>query len=183
MKRFIPTLVACLIATQFSFAQSEISGTIANHQKEGIHFATIALFNQRDSTLVKGTTSDEKGYFAISNIKEGQYYLESSMLGFATKKVENIVFPQDNGKQFTLTLSEDATVLSTVEVTAKVPLLEQKADRLVVNVAENVTSLNGSLLDVMKKVPGMASPCSWANVTKLILSISISTTASSGKLM
>ncbi len=155
MKRFIQSLVALLFVTQFSFAQSKISGTINNHQKEGIYFATIALFQHKDSTLVKGTATDEKGHFVLTEIKDGHYYLETSMLGFATAKVENLNFPKDNGQQITLTLSEDATVLSTVEVTAKVPLLEQRADRLIVNVAGNVTSLNGSLLDVMKKVPGM----------------------------
>ena len=155
MIRFFQLLVVLLFATQFSFAQSKISGTIYNSQKEGVYFATIALFQQADSTLVKGTATDEKGNFALTDIKEGQYYLETSMLGFATNKVDNLSFPIDNGKQLTLTLSEDATVLSTVEVTAKVPFLEQRADRLIVNVAQNVTSLNGSLLDVMKKVPGM----------------------------
>ena len=155
MKRFMPMLVAMLFATQFSFAQSEISGTINNHQKEGIYFATIALFQQADSALVKGVATDENGSFILTNIKDGRYYLETSRLGFATQKVENLNFPKDNGQQFILTLLEDATVLSTVEVTAKVPLLEQRADRLIVNVAENATSLNGSLLDVMKKVPGM----------------------------
>lgn len=155
MKRSMQLLLACLLANQLSFAQSKISGTINNVQQEGIYFATVALFQQKDSSLVKGTTTDEEGKFAITNIKEGNYYLETSMLGFATLKVDNLSLPKDNNRKISLTLLEDATVLSTVEVTAKVPLLEQKADRLVVNVAENVTSLNGSLLDVMKKIPGM----------------------------
>jgi len=42
-----------------------------------------------------------------------------------------------------------------VEVVAKVPLLEQRADRMVVNVAKSLTSVNGSLMEIMKKVPGM----------------------------
>ncbi len=155
MKFHYQLLVAILFASTSLFAQSKISGTINNHQNEGIYFATIALYQQSDSSLISGTATDEKGFFTIENIKAGTYYLETSMLGFSTAKVDNLTFPKDNAKEITLTLSEDATTLSTVEVTAKVPLLEQKADRLVVNVAENVTSLNGSLLDVMKKVPGM----------------------------
>ena len=155
MKSVFQCIVALLFATQITSAQSEISGTITNSQKEGVYFATIALFLQSDSILVKGTATDEKGHFLLDNIKDGAYYLETSRLGFATNTIKDLNFPANNGKQITLTLSEDATVLSTVEVTAKVPLLEQRADRLIVNVAENVTSLNGSLLDVMKKVPGM----------------------------
>jgi nitrate reductase NapAB chaperone NapD len=49
----------------------------------------------------------------------------------------------------------DVTMLDLVEITEKLPLLEQKADKLIVNVEGNVTNTGGSLLDVMKKVPGM----------------------------
>lgn len=147
-------LFMCCVAPLLT-AQSKISGTIFNHQNEGVYFATIALFNQKDSTLVKGTATDAAGKFQLEKIADGTYFLETSMLGFATAKVENLTFPKDHNKVIKLTLSEDATVLATVEVTAKVPLLEQKADRLIINVAENLTSLNGSLLDVMKKIPGM----------------------------
>ena len=155
MQLRLTTLLAVIYLQTGLIAQNKISGTISNAQKEGIYFATIALYQQTDSTLVSGTSTDDQGNFQLKNIKNGAYYLEASMLGYQTSKIANLNFPQDNGRSLNLTLSEDATVMETVEVTAKVPLLEQKADRLVVNVADNLTSLNGNLLDVMKKVPGM----------------------------
>lgn len=149
------TVLAMLCTYATVLAQSKISGTITDQQNSPIYFATIALYQQSDSSLIKGASTDETGRFEVKNIKDGSYFLEVSMLGYTTQKVENLSFPTDNGKAIKIDLSEDATVIATVEVTAKVPLMEQKADRLVVNVADNLTSLNGNLLDVMKKVPGM----------------------------
>lgn len=155
MKNHFVLMVAWLCATTSLFAQNQITGTIYNHQHEGLYFATVALYQNSDSAFVKGTSTNESGQFELENLKDGSYFLEVSMLGFKNGKVENLNLPSDNSKIITLSLMEDAATLSTVEVTAKVPLLEQKADRMVVNVADNITSLNGSLLDVMKKVPGM----------------------------
>ncbi|MEM1120357.1 MAG: outer membrane beta-barrel protein, partial [Bacteroidota bacterium] len=155
MQKITQLFFLLLTTCHLSFAQSKISGIISNQQNEGIFYATVALFNQADSALVKGSATDEAGKFILDKIEDGTYYLEASMLGFATARINQLKFPDDHNKMLNLTLSEDATVLSTVEVTAKVPLLEQKADRLVVNVADNITSLNGSLLDVMKRVPGV----------------------------
>jgi len=138
-----------------SFSQHRLSGTVSESGGAEIYFATIALYNQLDSVLYNGTTTDEQGYFELENIKNGTYYLEARMLGYKSITIENLNFPTTKEQKISLVLSEDIAVLSTVEVTAKVPLLEQKIDRLVVNVAENVTSLNGNLLDVMKKVPGV----------------------------
>ena len=154
MIRSIPFwLMLCI--TQSLFAQSRLSGTIQNPQKEGIYFATVALYLVSDSTVISGTSTDEKGQFELKNIPAGDYFLEARMLGYAPAYEDDLSFPIDNGKSLVLTLREVAAMLDAVEISAKVPLLEQKADRMVVNVADNLTSLNGNLLDVMKKVPGI----------------------------
>jgi len=77
------------------------------------------------------------------------------MLGYDTKWVDGIEIPRDNGRELKIILATDATTLETVEVVGKAPLLEQRADRLIVNVENNITNLGGNLLDVMKKVPGV----------------------------
>ncbi|MEM6321893.1 MAG: outer membrane beta-barrel family protein [Bacteroidota bacterium] len=155
MKNQFQLLFALLCFVQMLTAQNQLSGTILNHQNEPVPYATVVLYQQQDSVFVKGTATDNDGQFEFKKIPNGTYYLEASMLGFATEWVTDLTFPKDDQQAIKVQLSPDATLLTTVEVTAKVPLLEQKADRLVVNVADNVTSLNGSLLDVMKKVPGM----------------------------
>ena len=152
----VKLILLLFIATSFQSlnAQSSISGKVTDDQNQAIFFATLALYNQADSSFAKSASSDEKGVFTFLNIKDGTYYLEATMLGYQ-KQSTALTFPDDHENNLDIKLPADAAVLSTVEVTAKLPLLEQKADRLIVNVENNLTNLNGNLMDVMKKVPGM----------------------------
>jgi len=154
MKKPIQLVVLFLLATSTLFAQNKIAGKVTD-KNGSVYFATVALYNQADSTIYKAESTDNNGNFKIKDIKDGDYYLETSMLGYATTKNEAINFPQNNDQTFDIFLKEDSKMLSEVEVVSRKPLLEQKADRLIVNVEDNLTSLNGSVLDVMKKVPGM----------------------------
>ena len=155
MKLELKFLLFTFFTCHFLSAQNSLSGTVKDGKNKDIYFATIALYNQADSTVAGAGSSDENGFFEIKNIKDGTYYLEASMLGYVPFIQCDIIFPENNGQALKIKLEEDSKILATVEVTAKLPLLEQKADRLVVNVENNLTSINGSLLDVMKKVPGM----------------------------
>lgn len=153
MKIRLTLLLLLSITFQSLYAQSSFSGKIKDDSNTPVFFATIALYNQ-DSVVIKSASSDDQGVFQIDNVKDGNYYVEVSMLGYQMQS-QTLSFPTDNGKSLAIQLASDAAMLSTVEVTAKAPLLEQKADRLIVNVENNLTNLSGNLMDVMKKVPGM----------------------------
>ncbi|RMG84097.1 MAG: hypothetical protein D6714_08610 [Bacteroidetes bacterium] len=155
MRNALKTLAFLLLFSIPSFAQNSLSGEVRDDQNQPIFFATVALYNQTDSVVVRATSTDENGRFQLSGFPDGDFFLEVTMLGYMPARQSDLHFPDDRGKTLRLRLSEDAQTLATAEVVAKVPLLEQKSDRLVVNVENNLTSLNGSLLDVMKKVPGM----------------------------
>lgn len=151
----LSVLTFVFFAPQNSISQSQLTGTITNSKGDGIYFATVALHRLADSTIVLGEATDSDGKFMLKNIPDGDYFLQVNMLGFLDQRIGDIHLPADHRKDFKLSLEEDAKTLSTVEVTAKAPLLEQRADRLIVNVENNLTSLNMNLLDVMKKVPGV----------------------------
>ena len=155
MKTFNTFIALLFCSIQILSAQNHLQGVIEDERGDGIYFATVALFSTADSSVVKAASTDEDGKFKLEGIKDGTYYLQATMLGYTTSTIEALQFPMSSEEELGINLQPDAAVLEAVEVTAKVPLLEQKADRLVVNVENNLTSLNGSLLDVMKKVPGM----------------------------
>lgn len=138
-----------------SLAQSLLTGKITDSSHEEVFLVTVALYQQQDSQLVQATSTDERGVFSLSELADGNYYLEASMIGYATQRVNNISLPEQNNRNLSLELLPNVATLATVEVKAKIPLLEQQSDRLVVNVENNLTNLNNNLLDVMKQVPGM----------------------------
>lgn len=152
MKAII-TLCLSLLCT-ITIAQNKVEGVVTDQDGSPIFYATVALFNPSDSTVVKATSTDDDGRYSLEGISDGTYYLTCSMLSFTTQTVQDVVL-SGAGLSKNFTLGEDTNLLSTVEITAKVPLMEQRADKLIVNVADNITNTSGSLLDVMKKVPGM----------------------------
>jgi len=151
-------LFCSVLLISFSTLQGQhvVSGQLKSANQEVIEFANIVLYEVADNKLVKGVTTDIDGNFKIDNIKAGNYYLAALMLSYADFKSAPFELNAEQSS-FTInpTLEDEATTLSSVEVVAKVPLLEQRADRMVVNVAKSLTSVNGSLMEIMKKVPGM----------------------------
>lgn len=144
-----------LASFQNTYAQHSFSGKVVDESGNPIFFATVGLYQTQDTILAKAISTDDQGKYLIENVKSGEYFLEISMLGYNNFIIDNINFPAANGRQFDAELSEATELVEGVTIKARVPLLEQRSDRLIVNVANNVASLNNSLLDVMKKVPGM----------------------------
>ena len=150
MKNLIFLFFLCL--TSLSYGQS-IKGQIIDTSGDPIFYATAALYNMSDSTMISAESSDDKGYFNFE-VEDGQYYLTTTMLGYADLTT-NLSVPSSANKNLVLKMSQDANLLTTIEIKDKAPLLEQRAEKLIVNVEGNITNTSGSLLDVMKKVPGM----------------------------
>ena len=55
-----------------------------------LQYATVALYNASDSSLLNGTITNEEGVFSIENIPSGNYWLEMQLNG-NKKVVERIL--------------------------------------------------------------------------------------------
>ena len=153
MKTLKLTFFFTILCTLSSMAQSTIKGTITDANGP-LGFVNVVLHSLPDSNTITVVASEMNGSYEIEGIQSGEYYLEALMLSYEDLKSESFAL-KDEEVSINMNMIEETNMLGTVEITAKVPLMEQKADRLVVNVAKSLTSVNGSLLDVMKKVPGM----------------------------
>ncbi|MEL7122335.1 MAG: carboxypeptidase regulatory-like domain-containing protein, partial [Bacteroidota bacterium] len=156
MKRNLTFFLLFIFASTSMYAQYSIKGVVSDENEKGLAFANIVLMSMPDSNMLNVVTSTDRGAFAFSEVKEGKYVLKVMLLGFEDDYSEvfelNATTPSF---EYLSTLETEAQLLDAVEVTAKVPLVEQRADRMVVNVSQSLTGLNGNLIDVLKKVPGM----------------------------
>lgn len=155
MKNKLLLLISLLTLVHFSNAQNKFSGKVTDQDNNPVFFATVVLFNQADSMMVKSASTEETGVFEIDKIKDGNYYLEVNFIGFEKITKSDLIFPRDNGINLDLQLQKNDQDIGDVIVTGKKPLLEQQSDRLVVNVADNMTTDNNNLMDVMKRIPGV----------------------------
>ncbi|GAB3989490.1 outer membrane beta-barrel family protein [Spirosoma daeguense] len=111
--------------------------------------------NDRDSSLVKGTISQENGHYEFANIRPGNYRLTGSAVGYASVKSGAVQVDTSPVTLPDLTLRETAKTLGEVTVATKKPLFEQQVDRLIVNVQNSIVSAGGTALDVLERSPSI----------------------------
>ncbi|CAN5443405.1 outer membrane beta-barrel family protein [soil metagenome] len=156
MKLCIILASALLALSTTGFSQSIISGKINDLETNGIAFANVLLRNNFDSVLVKGAVTDESGYFILSNIPNGNYIIESYMVGYS-KSYSSIISLSQPGKINLgyIILVEDTRELDGVTIEASKPLYELEMGKMVINVQNSITSAGLSAIDVLERSPGV----------------------------
>jgi uncharacterized protein (UPF0212 family) len=133
----------------------KVSGTVTDaNSRQPLEFATIILRNIKDSTTT-GTLTDEKGRFVIEPVKFGMYQVEVSYLGYETaiKQMVKVVPPEQNVNLGVIQLSELASELEAVTVTAEKSMFQLGAEKKVFNVDKNAIASGGNGMDVLKQIP------------------------------
>jgi hypothetical protein len=138
-----------------AMAQTTLTGSIHDETGKPLPFATIALLSVRDSSLVKGTISQETGVYAFDNVQPGQYRLAASAVGYASVRSQTVTIGATGAKLPILTLNPATITLGEVTVAAQKPLFEQQIDRMVINVQSSITSAGSTALDVLERSPGV----------------------------
>lgn len=111
----------------------------------------------RDTSVVAGMVSDEKGRFLLENLPLGAFKLKVSFIGYRPFVKTNLVLMPnkaelDLGK---IALQEITTTTNEVTVTAERDMVQIAPDRKVYNVGKDLTSTGGTGLDVMKNIPSV----------------------------
>ena len=134
-----------------------IEGTIKDSTLQTLPFTSVSLYHIPDSSLVKGSVSDEVGNFAIRNFKAGDYQFVIYLVGY--KKYQSAAFHLNAGEKKNVGevhLSSAAMELKTVEVVVQKPFIEHFADKTVVNVENSIVSVGNSVYEVLERVPGVS---------------------------
>ena len=148
--------VLYFIITQIVTGQitGKIQDTSDNYPLE---YATAALYNQDDKSLVAGVVTNIAGVFVIDNVKNGRYYLEASFVGYATKTIQNINISKSNKKvdlgTINLVLGNQ---LNEVEIRAERSTVIHKIDRQIFDAKNFQTSEGGNATDVIKNLPSVS---------------------------
>ncbi len=148
-------LIIALFATIAGASAQTINGMVQQADGTAIEYATITLHQAKDSALVKGTLSGEKGAFDFRSITAGQYFIKASQIGSGDGS--SAAFAYD-GTTITLepvVLRETTNELNAVTIVARKPMVEVKADKTILNVEGTVNSTGLSALELLRKAPGV----------------------------
>ncbi|MCX7954300.1 MAG: TonB-dependent receptor [Bacteroidales bacterium] len=135
--------------------EAKISGYVLEEKtKTPLNYANIVLIRSRDSMIVNGAISDEKGYFLIDKVHIGKYILKVHYIGFNTYKTEILVTPKNSYIELgNIYLKPYSHQLAEIEIVEEKPQIEFKLDKKVINVDKNITTIGGSVIDVLRNTP------------------------------
>ncbi|HEX6913783.1 MAG TPA: TonB-dependent receptor, partial [Chitinophagaceae bacterium] len=135
----------------------QVTGTVSFSEKP-VEAATVTLLRSKDSATIKFTVTGKTGQFRIEPVKDGSYIISVQALGY--QKYYTPTFELKPGSSEInlngIKLIAAANKLEEVTVAARKPLIEQKIDRMVVNVDASPTNVGSSAMEVLEKAPGVS---------------------------
>ena len=157
MKPLLLVLFSFVFLASTSFSQTgEVLGKVKGADNKALGGASVSLLRAKDSSLVKIAVGDNEGTYRFEKLNAGQYLIKAEAVGH--QKTFSKVFTLE-GKPITLDeikLSEAAKVLAGVNVTTTRPLIENRIDKMVVNVDASPTNTGLTALEVLEKSPGVS---------------------------
>jgi len=154
-------LLIFLLLPLFCLAQSTftLKGKVTNSSNP-LEWADVSILNA-EGKIIDGITTKQDGTFEI-NIKKGSYKIEISLLGFTDfQRKISVEGDLDLG---IISLKESATNLNEVVIKTQKNIVEQKIDRVVYNVENNISTGGGDALTAINTAPGVVVQSSAINI-------------------
>lgn len=158
--RLIIIMILSVIVSFPALAQPSyrIEGKLHNFlENRPVEFASIALHHLPDSALVTGAVSDTSGRFLIGNLKEGNYFIRVSCIGYKTILKKGISVNPKNPAVNLGEISLDAEAQTLKEVTVEGERLKGVAevDKTTYTVSSKVAASAHSGLELLRQVPAV----------------------------
>lgn len=153
MKKFTVLAIQFFLSLSL-YAQYSIKGTVVDDKQKPAVLATVLLLLPIDSTLLQSTLTDKAGNYQFTGLSAGPYLITVQMVGHQ-KSYSRISVENGATEVETIQLHTASIMLSDIVVSSSKPFLEQKADKLVVNIETSATASGSNALEILKKVPGV----------------------------
>ncbi|MDR1197462.1 MAG: TonB-dependent receptor [Prevotellaceae bacterium] len=154
MRKFLLS-AAFFICCMGGFAQTNsVKGRITNEKNEPAGLATVLLLSLKDSSVVKYATSDNSGAYKLSQISNGQYWIEVRYVGYSTQRTKIGVFGNNN-LDVNFKLEEEITTLEAAKVKANYSGIEFSGDTVRYNPLAYTDGSEVTLGEMMSKLPGI----------------------------
>lgn len=158
--KILSSLALLLLSSSALFSQNStitVSGIVKEkNSKTALAYVNVVLKKEKDSVFVTGTVTNEEGRFTLSSIKPGDYFLETSFIGYSTKKQSVYVGGLTAFLDLTtIEMEEDVARLEEIVVIAEQEGLSSKMDKKTFDIASNISQSGGSILQAMQNLPGV----------------------------
>src|ERR1700760_2950684 len=129
--RIQPLLLLMIFSYECLTAQ-QISGISRDDQGKPLAGASIALKNNKDSSVVKLSISAPTGQYEFSAVAPGDYFISVSHIGYIPRNSAAFeVKPEGLTRVSEITLSHAPKELKEAVVASRKPLVEVKSDKII----------------------------------------------------
>ncbi|HEY8954176.1 outer membrane beta-barrel family protein [Chitinophaga sp.] len=156
-KIYLWLLTCCLSFAANAQKNGVVRGTISDTSaRRPVASATITLLQQKDSSLVSFTMTNEKGYFEINNIPPGEYRLLITHVKYHSLQRRVTINTASPVASFPSLIMTDLRInLDEVEITGEAPPVTLVGDTIQYNAGSFKTPPNSSVEQLLKKLPGV----------------------------
>lgn len=152
--RFTLFLSLLLVFCTHQLAAQRVKGKVIDGSTQlPMYAADVLLLNPSDSSLIKGTLTDDKGVFTLDLPKGNAFKLRIRSLGFYN--IDTLISGNNDLDLGTLAMNTSISTLSTVEVKEAAIPIQIKNDTVEYNANAYKVAPNSVAEDLLKKLPGV----------------------------
>ena len=151
MNKLVYTLLFFIGVALNVQAQGVVRGKVLDKQNdEALQFVTVRLTDSAGK-LAGGGMTDVKGAFNFQGLKDGNYTLQLTLMGYKEVKRNVQITPQKRTVHFNaLYMAEDQKMLKEVQVTGQRSQMKLEVDRKTFTVDEVLAAAGGSVSDLLE---------------------------------
>lgn len=147
MKILCITLLLYVLSMTSGVCQN-FSGYLYDINNNPIEYANVILLSKVDSTLIRGTVSDNKGYFNLQICHYEKCIIKISSILYSTLYIDSITNACD-----TFRLMPSTQNLDEVVVKARKRVLKQGNGKIIASIENSPLSFSGNANDVLTRLP------------------------------
>ena len=156
MNRFI-LFIFLLLCSTMAFSQGLVKGRVLDkNTNEALSYVNVKISQQGSDALLKGAVTDIDGKFSIDGLRNGDYTLTLTFVGYKTYTRNFTISSKNSSHHYTaLYLSEDAHSLKEVTVTGQKSTMKLEVDRKSFDVSQLIGNAGQSASEVLENIPSV----------------------------
>lgn len=121
-----------------------------------LEFVSVVIDDDQSGAITIGTLTDETGYFEISGLPVGDHGISFSLAGYLPQSRNVLIFDGNSNYDLgTIVMSPSNQIIEELIITGQQNNADPTLDSRIFNLDDNIAQSNGSLLDVMRTMPGV----------------------------
>ena len=140
-----------------SATSAQIKGKVVDETNSPLEYATVAIYNQQNKSLIAGIVTDTFGNFEFTKLSKNTYFLKVSFIGYNEKTIQTISISNSKSSVDLGTISLTlGTSLNEVVIESERATVVNKIDRQVFDAEKFKNAQGGSGIDVIRNIPSIS---------------------------